>query len=612
MQKVKWKFLWLALVFVLALSIQVLGESNETVILSDFDIYEADIRDVFRSLAEIGNMNVLIDPSVKGEATFKLRHGISVKEAIEMIAQTYGYSVRWIPNNRTMLIGNEKTFANFETKETRTYQLNYANVDQIVEALKVVIPLERIGIDKRTNQLTIKASVLEHQNIVEIVERLDQEMPQINIEARVEEISKSAASELGISWPETLASTEINWRNLTFTKPTTEISLKALEEQSKAKLLANPNISTTDSQEGRIFIGDKYPIITSDVTDKGITYKIEYIEIGTILTVTPRINKDDVITVVVKAEVSSIVEWKQAGNNNQIPVIRTREASSVIRLKEGETFVLSGLNMTKNNQNRKGVIGVSRIPILGNLFSVNTTGPNEDTEIVIFLTPKIVRTKPVEKVNENPSISEKKNEKSSVKSDNTVEVKSENLASSLSEQLNTGVTEAKTETVDENLLTSSVTSPQEVEPMIQSVDNLSDVATVIPEESLQPQTAAIPQTEPLLSVSSGYQVKYVVKKNESLAKVAERFGIDAESISQANNLAGTITVSAGKELIIPIPENRIYVLKPKETLWRLAKRYGTTVEVLMELNNITDYTALEIGQQIVLPVSVDQVVDPRF
>jgi len=611
MQKVKWKFLWLALVFVLALSIQVLGESNETVILSDFDIYEADIRDVFRSLAEIGNINVLIDPSVKGEATFKLKHGISVREALEMLAQTYGYSVRWMPASRTMLIGDQKTFANFEAKETRVYQFNYANVEQVADALKVIIPKEQIGIDKRTNQLTIKASVLEHQNIVEIASRLDQEMPQINIEARVEEISKSAASELGISWPETLASTEINWRNLTFTKPTTEISLKALEEQSKAKLLANPNISTTDSQEGRIFIGDKYPIITSDVTDKGITYKIEYIEIGTILTVTPRINKDDVVTVVVKAEVSSIVDWKQAGNN-QIPVIRTREASSVIRLKEGETFVLSGLNMTKNNQNRTGVIGVSRIPILGNLFSVNTTGPNEDTEIVIFLTPKIVRTKPVEKVNENPSISEKKNEKSSVKSDNTVEVKSENLASSLSEQLNTGVTEAKTETVDENLLTSSVTSPQEVEPMIQSVDNLSDVATVIPEESLQPQTAAIPQTEPLLSVSSGYQVKYVVKKNESLAKVAERFGIDAESISQANNLAGTITVSAGKELIIPIPENRIYVLKPKETLWRLAKRYGTTVEVLMELNNITDYTALEIGQQIVLPVSVDQVVDPRF
>lgn len=603
-------------------SVQVWGGDDDTVVLSDFDIYETDLRDVFRSLAEIGNMNVLIDPSVKGEATVKLKHGITAKEAIEMLAQTYGYSVRWMANNRTMLIGNEKTFANFEVKETRTYQFNYANVEQIVDALKVVIPPDHIGVDKRTNQLTIKASLLEHQNITEIVSRLDQEMPQINIEARVEEVSQTATRDLGVSWNPVLKDVTVDWSTLNFSRPISTATLKALEEQNKAKLLANPNISTTDSQEGKIFIGDKYPIITSDVTDKGISYKIEYIEIGTILTVTPRINSDDVVTVVVKAEVSSIQDWKTAGNN-EIPVIRTREASSVIRLREGETFVLSGLNMNKNSENKSGVPGISKIPLLGHLFSTTKTGPNEDTEIVIFLTPKIVRTKS-EKVNDNQQNVEKEpatDVKAPAKNETLVDVQTENAAANPSEQLNTGVTEAKADVADVSSLTPSAEAQSTEEP----AETLPDVVTVIPEDDVKVEVASetpvvktAEQTEPVSqpqtqsSIASAYHVKYVTKTNESLAKVAQKFGIDAESISHANNLSGTIVVNAGKELIIPVPANRVYALKPKETLWRLAKRYGTTVEILMELNNLTNYTNLEIGQQIVLPVPVDQVADPRF
>ncbi|HOP75726.1 MAG TPA: LysM peptidoglycan-binding domain-containing protein [Bacillota bacterium] len=607
MQKVKWKFLWLALVFVLALSIQVLGESNETVILSDFDIYEADIRDVFRSLAEIGNINVLIDPSVKGEATFKLKHGISVREALEMLAQTYGYSVRWMPASRTMLIGDQKTFANFEAKETRVYQFNYANVEQVADALKVIIPKEQIGIDKRTNQLTIKASILEHQNIVEIVSRLDQEMPQINIEARVEEISRTASRELGVTWEDPFTNVQADWSNLNFSKPVSFASLKALEEQSKAKLLANPNISTTDSQEGKIFIGDKYPIVITDVDDGKKVYKIEYVDVGTVLTVIPRINEDNVVTVTVKATVSNILEWKTVGEN-AIPVIRTREASSVIRLKDGETFALSGLNMNKNTDKKQTTPFLSNIPLLGSLFTLNKSGPSEDSEIVIFLTPKIVRTKPIDKPEHQTSV-EKKAETKSKLAETVVEKPAEPV------QLNTGINEPKAEVVEKPAVTVSM-PVQSTEQTVKAVEAPLEQPVKVENAPLVSELPAIEpvKAEEALPIGSAtaFQVKYRVKTGDNIANVAAKFGVDAEDIRQANNIQAGTDLGNIKELMIPVPENRIYVLKPKETLWRLAKRYGTTVEVLMELNNITDYTALEIGQQIVLPVSVDQVVDPRF
>ncbi|NLW09416.1 MAG: hypothetical protein GX036_06110, partial [Firmicutes bacterium] len=77
----------------------------ETQLLSQFDIFEADIRDVFRSLAELGNLNVLLDKDVQGLVTINLKHGLKISEAIELLARTYGYSYRWIVPRRTVIIG---------------------------------------------------------------------------------------------------------------------------------------------------------------------------------------------------------------------------------------------------------------------------------------------------------------------------------------------------------------------------------------------------------------------------------------------------------------------------------------------------------------------------
>ena len=268
MKKNYYNKIWLLLIILIIsfsiLAAPIFSEGFETTILTDFDIFDADIRDAFRTLAELGDINILLDPMVKGPVTIKLKPGMSIKEAVELLTQINGYSYRWLTKSRTMIIGNEKTFVNFETTETKIYKLNYAQTDQVMDALKVVVMKERIGIDKRTNQLTIRASVLEHQNIEELILRLDREMPQINIEARIEEISRKATQDLGVNWIFSNAQSSLNFRM------TTVATLKALEEKSQARLIASPNISTTDSQEGKIFLGDKLPIISSSQTDKGI------------------------------------------------------------------------------------------------------------------------------------------------------------------------------------------------------------------------------------------------------------------------------------------------------------------------------------------------------
>ncbi|NLY75399.1 MAG: hypothetical protein GX075_08850, partial [Firmicutes bacterium] len=263
-------FLIICLLIIPLTSNTVQAQGIKTEILSNFEVFDADIRDVFRSLAELGGINILLDPQVKGDVSIKLKHGLTIKEAIELLSQTYGYSFRWITQTRTVIIGNEKTFSNFESRETRIYHLRYASPQQMKDALKVIISEDKIGVDTRTNQLTIKASILEHQNVEEIVARLDREMPQINIEARMEELTKTASKELGLNWEFDKIYSTNNF------KLTTMATLRALEEQNEARLLANPNISITDSQEGKILIGDKFPVISTNRSSEGIEYIVNY------------------------------------------------------------------------------------------------------------------------------------------------------------------------------------------------------------------------------------------------------------------------------------------------------------------------------------------------
>lgn len=607
MKRSRW-VLAIAILFIIVCGSMSFAQEN----VSKMDIIDADIRDVMRSLGEIGHFNVLMDKTVKGSVTFKLTNDISVKQAIELIAQTYGYSYRWLNNETTVLIGDTKTFQGFENRYTVVYKLNYGSVDQVAEALNVVVPKERIGKDPRVNQITVNGSILEHENIQEIIKKLDREVPQVNIEARVEEMTVGFLQKLGFN-------TEFRGSSLSAdgdTNPMGSINtikgvdidvfsfLEALERDSEARLLANPNISTTDNQEGRIFIGDKFPIVTRDITEDGIVYKIEYIEVGTHLTIVPRINSDDVVTVSIKAEVSYITEWKKAGEND-VPVISTREARSVVRLKNGSTFVLSGLKYHQSTKTDTRVPYIGKIPVIGWLFRKKTVDPKRDTEVNIFITPRIIRTNPVEKEAPKETVIETpKKEEATVTKTETVET--------------------QVATVDETkpTTTQTVTEAEQAPPLpeepLQVIIEDEPVrteaaATAEPAVETAPAVPESPAVERSESATSApREFSYTVKKGETVFAIARKFGVDAKSVLIRNNLSKESVVSAGQTLVIPIPADHIYELKPKETLWRLAKRYGTTVELLMEINGITDVSQVKAGTMIILPTSVSKIVNSQF
>jgi LysM repeat protein len=624
---VKWGVVLILLVSALSLTVRGAEPNIETTVISNFDVFEADLRDVFRSLADYANINVLMDKQVQGMVTTRFQAGMTVKQAIEILAQTNGYSFRWMMPQRTVLIGNESTFKNIDVTQTKIYSLKYAEPDTVVETLKVIVPKEQIGVDKRTNQLAIRANILEQQNVEEVIARLDREMPQISIEMRIEEVKRTKLDEMGVSW-------DLNKDvGLDFLTPQITYQpgqkLKLWEEQTEAKLLSKPMVATTDSKEAVIFIGDKLPIAktTTDAAGNSST-NIEYIDVGTKLTVTPRINSKDIVTVTVKANLSN-ANGATVIDGNNVPIVRNREAGSVIRLRDGETFMLSGLNYVESSTTEAGVKGLSKIPLLGHLFKTKSTNdPKDASELVIFITPKIITiesrkanadvVKPasatvaaaVPEVNASvAAVTPPSAVVEPVKPDQVVTAVKPPVPAEVEKPAPAApatVAAANPDEIKETVVPQTVAAPVAPAP----VNEVQDVQPLLPEQVISAQP---PQPQVIPSIlSDDRKMSVQVKPGDSIGSLAGKYGVSKTSIITDNALKSNAMLKQGQEIVLTIPEDHIYRIQPKETLWRISKRFGVSLDLLQEINALEDVTKVEIGQIIILPVSAKKPVDCRF
>ncbi|MCK4649398.1 type II and III secretion system protein, partial [bacterium] len=173
------------------------------------------------------------------------------------------------------------------------------------------------------------------------------------------------------------------------------VVLKALADRTDTQILSNPKITTLDNEEAVIKVQSKvaYYETTDVVTEAGvIRYERNWKEkdVGVSLTVTPHIGKDDYIIMDVKPVISALEKWTPG--DNPYPIIMTREATSSVMVKDGNTLVIGGLIKEEERTTRSGVPGLMKIPVIKYLFSHKVTDTIK-SELIIFVTPHIVRVK---------------------------------------------------------------------------------------------------------------------------------------------------------------------------------------------------------------------------
>ncbi len=173
-----------------------------------------------------------------------------------------------------------------------------------------------------------------------------------------------------------------------------EVILHALEEDVNTNTLSAPRIMTLNNQEASILIGTKYPILKSEqnqapgATSSITTITLDYYQdIGIQLNVVPQVCATDYINMVIHPSVTSYTTTK---GTNEYPVIDIREAETRVLMRDGETIVIGGLLKDVKSKENIGIPFLSKIPILGKMFT-RETNSNTKIDMLVFLTARIVK-----------------------------------------------------------------------------------------------------------------------------------------------------------------------------------------------------------------------------
>jgi len=368
--------------------------------------YDTDLREALRDISAQTGINIISDDTVQGIVTLEV-YDMPLEECLQRMLSPLGYTFR--RKNGYYIVGaphpQNPSFPLLT--ETTLYSPNYISADDIARLLSDYYA-PYVKINGATNTVAITASPEMTESVLEDLARIDVAPRQVMIEAIVTEMSESAARTLGLDWSfdgNDGGSSVFNLRNsppgradtslfFTFTElnrtmgdynVTFETTLRALEDDGEIDIRANPRLATLNGRPASIFIGreEYYSIVTGPLSYPYT--KLELIQVGITLEVTPYVSEDNEITVAIRPEVSDVT----GQGASDLPVVSKRSVDTKLRVKDGETITVGGLTLRTENVRSTGVPFLSRIPLLGYLFKQETVAV-EEREIVVFITPRII------------------------------------------------------------------------------------------------------------------------------------------------------------------------------------------------------------------------------
>ncbi|MCK4546595.1 MAG: hypothetical protein KAW17_04050 [Candidatus Eisenbacteria sp.] len=300
---------------------------------------------------------------------------------------------------------------------TRVIELNHARADKVRSAVeKMLSPRgsiqlypeqeEQSGMEEggpEATVLIIHDELRRVEEIASVVAELDKVPRQLSIEVRLVETVIGNELDLGFDWnatatvdgnpePQSLPLDRDRFTFGTLSLEEFQAVLRTLDEDNNSKLISNPRITTQENREARISVGTIFPVRTvSRFSEAGITQDLltyEDKEINIELAVTPRVDDNGLISLVVTPVVEDIIGW--TGDFKDQPITSKRSLSTRVTVRNGDTVAMGGLIKESDIETVRRVWLLGRIPILGRLLFTNVIHKKETTDMLIFITPHIL------------------------------------------------------------------------------------------------------------------------------------------------------------------------------------------------------------------------------
>lgn len=374
------------------------------------DFRNASLSTVLEAITRGSGINFIIDRDVKQDNRVALYlRSAKVDDAIDLVVGAHQLSRRTIDPQTVLIYPNtpEKQREHQE-QVIRVFHLGNAEAKTTAALLRNMLRIKDPFVDERANLVALRES----PEIIALAERLvalhDVGDAEVMMEVEILEVKTSRLTELGINFPNNFTLTPLPLPGAT---GLTVSSLRSVNservgvgvagvlvnlrrEVGDFNILANPRIRSKNREKAKILIGDKVPVVTTSSTAAGfLSESISYLDVGVKLEVEPVVSPDDEISIKLGLEVSSIAKEIRTAVGSLAYQIGTRNANTVLRLRDGETQLLGGLISNEDRSSANRVPGLGDMPVLGRLFS-SQKDDYQRTELILAITPRILRSAP--------------------------------------------------------------------------------------------------------------------------------------------------------------------------------------------------------------------------
>jgi general secretion pathway protein D len=256
--------------------------------------------------------------------------------------------------------------------------------------------------DPKTNSLLVTGPPSSTQLMDDLIPKLDKRTAEVFIEVAIVDVDLNHDNQFGVEWQwqdgagghslgtnfgvSTGDQTGLKYSIL---NDNLSVLLRALTTRNDVKVISTPTITTADNIQAKISIGADQPVPSSQVINNVVVNTVEYKTVAVALTVTPHVNgSSDVIGLDLNQTINEI---EGTDPLTDAPIIADRSASTSVTVRDGQTMVIGGIIKTNKTKITKGVPLLADLPLVGGLFR-STSDTTERTELMVFLTPRILKT----------------------------------------------------------------------------------------------------------------------------------------------------------------------------------------------------------------------------